>query len=294
MSKRKRYGAEEIIAKLREAEVHLAQGQTVGQTARHLGISEQTLLPLAARVRRDAGRPGEASEGAGAREQPAETAGRRASAGQLDPARGGPGKLLSPAKRRRAVAHARTTLRISERRACRVVGQARATQRYAPHGSPDEQALVTRMVALASRFGRYGYRRVTALLRQEGWRVNHKRVERLWRREGLKVPAKQTKRGRLWLADGSIVRRRAEYRDHVWSDSVFERTADGRKLRLLTIVDEYTRECLAIDVARRLNSEHVLTRLAELFVRRGVPGHIRSDIQTRCCPPGAWLDRPAA
>ena len=91
------------------------------------------------------------------------------------------------------------------------------------------------------------------------------------------MPPHETKRGRLWLADGSIVRRRAEYRDHVWSDSVFERTADGRKLRLLTIVDEYTRECLAIDVARRLNSEHVLTRLAELFVRRGVPGHIRSD-----------------
>ncbi len=133
-------------------------------------------------------------------------------------------------------------------------------------------------MALASRFGRYGYRRVTALLRQEGWRVNHKRVERLWRQEGLKVPAKQPKRGRLWLADGSIVRRRAEYRDHVWAyDFVFDRTADGRKLRLLTIVDEYTRECLAIDVARRLNSEHVLTRLAELFVRRGVPVHIRSD-----------------
>jgi transposase InsO family protein len=134
------------------------------------------------------------------------------------------------------------------------------------------------MVALASRFGRYGYRRVTALLRQEGWRVNHKRVERLWRQEGLKVPAKQPKRGRLWLADGSIVRRRAEHRDHVWSyDFVFDRTADGRKLRLLTIVDEHTRECLAIDVARRLNSEDVLTRLAELFVRRGVPVHIRSD-----------------
>ncbi len=134
------------------------------------------------------------------------------------------------------------------------------------------------MVALASRFGRYGYRRVTALLRQEGWHVNHKRVERLWRQEGLKVPAKQPKRGRLWLADGSIVRRRAEYRDHVWSyDFVFERTADGRKLRLLTIVDEHTRECLAIDVARRLGSEDVLTRLAELFVHRWVPVHIRSD-----------------
>ncbi len=104
------------------------------------------------------------------------------------------------------------------------------------------------MVALATRFGRYGYRRVTALLRQEGWRVNHKRVERLWRQEGLKVPQRQPKRRRLWLGDGSIVRRRAEHRDHVWSyDFVFDRTADGRPLRLLPIVDEYTRECLSIN-----------------------------------------------
>ena len=134
------------------------------------------------------------------------------------------------------------------------------------------------MVALATRFGRYGYRRVTALLRQEGWRVNHKRVERLWRQEGLKVPQRQPKRRRLWLGGGSIVRRRAEHRDHVWSyDFVFDRTDDGRPLRLLAIVDEYTRECLSIDVGRRLNSEHVLARLAELFVRRGVPEYIRSD-----------------
>ena len=134
------------------------------------------------------------------------------------------------------------------------------------------------MVALATRFGRYGYRRVTALLRQEGWRVNHKRVERLWRQEGLKVPQGQPRRRRLWLGDGSIVRRRAEHRDHVWFyDFVFDRTADGRPLRLLPIVDEYTRECLSIDVGRRLNSEHVLARLAELFVRRGVPEYIRSD-----------------
>ena len=108
--------------------------------------------------------------------------------------------------------------------------------------------------------------------------MNHKRVERLWRQEGLRVPQRQPKRRRLWLGDGSIVRRRAEHRDHVWSyDFVFDRTADGRPLRLLPIVDEYTRECLSIDVGRRLNSEHVLARLAELFVRRGVPEYIRSD-----------------
>ena len=172
----------------------------------------------------------------------------------------------------------RGSISVSERRACRVVGQARATERYVPTESADERALLARIVALATRFGRYGYRRITALLKGEGWRVNHKRVERLWRQEGLKVPQKQPKRGRLWLADGSIVRRRAEHPNHVWSyDFVFDRSADGRPLRMLTIVDEFTRECLAIDVARRLNSQDVLARLADLCVERAVPEHIRSD-----------------
>ena len=133
------------------------------------------------------------------------------------------------------------------------------------------------MVELACQYGRYGYRRITALLRAEGFAVNHKRVERLWRREGLKVPAKQPKRGRLWLTDGSCVRLRPERKDHVWSyDFVQARTRDGRAFRMLTVIDEFTRECLAIDVARRLTSDDVLERLSDLFVRRGVPGHIRS------------------
>jgi transposase InsO family protein len=133
-------------------------------------------------------------------------------------------------------------------------------------------------VALATRFGRYGYRRIAALLRQEGWQVNHKRVERLWREEGLRVPKKQPKRGRLYLADGSIVRLRAEHPNHVWAyDFVQDLTADGRKLRLLTVVDEYTRECLAIEVARRLRSQDVLAVLADLCVRRGPPTYLRSD-----------------
>ncbi len=134
------------------------------------------------------------------------------------------------------------------------------------------------MIELAIQFGRYGYRRITELLRREGWRVNHKRVERLWRREGLKVPQRQPKRRRLWLNDGSCVRLRPEYRDHVWSyDFVTDRTHDGRSIRLLTILDEYSRECLAIDVERKLNSDHVLHRLADLFARRGAPQYIRSD-----------------
>lgn len=142
----------------------------------------------------------------------------------------------------------------------------------------DEPRLVRDMVRLATQYGRYGYRRVTQLLRGEGWRVNHKRIERLWRREGLKVPKKQPKRRRLWLNDGSCVRLRPAHTDHVWSyDFVHARTHDGRAFRMLTLIDEYTRECLAIDVARQLKSENVLERLSDLFVQRGCPDHIRSD-----------------
>ena len=142
----------------------------------------------------------------------------------------------------------------------------------------DEPRLVHRMTELATTYGRYGYRRITGLLRGEGWSVNHKRIERLWRREGLKVPQKQPKRGRLWLADGSCVRRRPEYRHHVWAyDFVADRTHDGRPLKILTVVDEYARECLAIVVARRLRSTDVLETLAELFLTHGLPAHIRSD-----------------
>jgi len=138
--------------------------------------------------------------------------------------------------------------------------------------------LVQEMVELASAYGRYGYRRITALLRQRGWRVNHKRVERLWRREGLKVPRKQPKRKRLWLNDGSCIRRRPERKNHVWSyDFVLTRTADGGAVRLLTILDEYARECLAIRVERKLTSEEVMETLAELLPLRGAPKYLRSD-----------------
>jgi len=176
------------------------------------------------------------------------------------------------------VEYVRRKLGVSERRTCRVLGQSRSTQRHSRQLTDDQSLLVSRIVQLASEYGRYGYRRITALLKQEGFYVNHKRVERIWRQEGLKVPRKQPKRGRLWLNDGSCVRRRAEYPNHLWSyDMVFDRTYDGRPLRILTIVDEYTRECLALDVGRRLTSEDVLQRLEYLFILRGAPVYIRSD-----------------
>lgn len=142
----------------------------------------------------------------------------------------------------------------------------------------DEEALTAAIVALARKFGRYGYRRITDLLQMAGWQVNAKRVQRIWRAEGLKVPSKQPKRGRLWLTDGSCIRLRPEHRNHVWAyDFVSERTHDGRKLRLLTVIDEYTRECLAIRVQRRMTSHDVLYALSELFLEHGIPEHIRSD-----------------
>jgi putative transposase len=169
-------------------------------------------------------------------------------------------------------------LHASERRVCKVLGQARSTQRHNHCISTYEELLVARVVELATQYGRYGYRRVTALLKQEGWQVNHKRVERIWRMEGLKVPQKQPKRKRLWLNDGSCVRLRPEHKDHVWSyDIVAARTSDGRPLRILTLLDEYTRECLAIVVNRKITAQDVIDQLFQLFIFRGVPEHIRSD-----------------
>lgn len=167
---------------------------------------------------------------------------------------------------------------MSERRACRLLGQSRTAQRYQPVVREDEDALTAAIVRLAGQYGRYGYRRVTALLRDEGWHVNHKRVERIWRREGLRVPARQPKRGRLWLNDGSCIRLRPCWRNHVWAyDFVQARTHDGKAFRMLTVIDEYTRECLAIETARTLRHDDVLACLTDLFTEHGPPDHIRSD-----------------
>jgi putative transposase len=176
------------------------------------------------------------------------------------------------------VEHARQKYGVSERQACRVLKQGRGTQRYQPAHRTDEDALTQAIIALASEYGRYGYRRITAKLQEAGWAVGKDRVQRIWRREGLKVPQKQRPRGRLWLNDGSCVRLRPERANHVWSyDFVSAMTHDGRTLRMLTLIDEYTRESLAIRVARRLGRYEVIEALADVMLFRGTPEHIRSD-----------------
>ena len=188
------------------------------------------------------------------------------------------GELLSSARRCRCVEQVRGKLGVSERRACAAPGQHRSTQRRTPRGGDDEEQLTEDIIALAREYGRYGHRKIAERLRLAGWVVNDRRVERMWRREGLKVPSKQPKRRRLWLGDGSCIRLRAEHRNHVWSYAYVEdRTDDGRKYRMLNIVDEFTRECLAIRVARRVRSIDVIELLAEWFLVRAVPGYIRSD-----------------
>lgn len=185
---------------------------------------------------------------------------------------------MSPAKKRRAIQRAQQALQVSERRACRAAEQPRSTQRLEPRIKSDEEPLRQAVIALALEYGRYGYRQITGLLRLDGWRVNHKRIERIWRQEGLKVPKKQPKRRRLWMNDGSCIRLRPERKNHVWTyDFVADRTHDGRSMRMLTVLDEYTRECLAIRVERKIKADGVLEELSRLMVDRGTPEHLRSD-----------------
>jgi putative transposase len=167
---------------------------------------------------------------------------------------------------------------VSERRACRVLGQPRATQRQQPRAQEEEGRLVARMLELVRQHPRYGYRRIGALLRREGWRVNRKRVHRLWRQQGLKVPRKQRKKRRLGSSANSCVRRPAEHKDHVWAwDFLHDRTSDGGPLKWFTLVDEYTRECLALEVRRGMTAKAVSEVLAEVVRERAAPAHIRSD-----------------
>ena len=166
----------------------------------------------------------------------------------------------------------------SERRICCALDISRSAVRYEPEPREDESALTGAIIKLAGQYGRYGYRRVHALLQLQGWEVSHGRVLRLWQREGLKVPPKQPKRRRLWLNGGSCIRLRPERPNHVWSwDFVFDRTDDGRPIKLMVVIDEYTRECLTIHVARRIRAKDAIDVFADLMESHGIPEHIRSD-----------------
>jgi len=186
--------------------------------------------------------------------------------------------VVTAEQRRQAVRFLCEAFGVSERRACRVLGQPRSTQRQRPKPREEEGRLVARMLELVRRHPRYGYRRIWALLRREGWRVNRKRVHRLWRQQGLKVPRKQRKRRRLGSSANSCARRPAEHKGHVWAwDFLHDRTADGRPLKWFTLVDEYTRECLALEVRRGMTAQAVSAVLAEVVGERGAPAHVRSD-----------------
>lgn len=182
----------------------------------------------------------------------------------------------------------------SERRICRALHISRNTLRYELKKLPDENSLTIRITELACRYGRYGYRRITALLRAEGWIVNKKRVARIWRQQGLKVPGKQPKKGRLWLNESSCIRLRAERKNHVWSyDFVEDKLSNGRKLRWLNIIDEYTRECLASVPQRSWKHTDIIELLSGLFIQRGCPSYIRSDNGSEFTAKAirGWLER---
>lgn len=186
--------------------------------------------------------------------------------------------MTSPARRREAVALAQRTCAVSERRACRSINQPRSTQRYAPRVADDEAKLVKHMHVLVRLHPRYGYRRIRALLRQDGWRMNLKRVHRLWRREGFKVPRRQHKKRRLGHAGNGILRHRPEHKNHVWTwDFIHDRDERGRPMKWFSLVDEYTRECLALEVERGLTSRAVIDIVAQVVLIRGAPRYIRSD-----------------
>ncbi|WAJ26691.1 IS3 family transposase [Antarcticirhabdus aurantiaca] len=275
---RKKPSPEEIVAKLRQVDVLVSQGRPVAEAVRTIGVTSFTYY----RWRKEYGGL-KVDQVKRLKELEKENERLRKAVSDLTLEKlilkeAAFGKLVSPARRRQCIEHVMKKHGVKERLACRVLGQHRSTQRKAPKGRADDAALRADIIELATRYGRYGYRRIAALLREAGWVVNVKRVERIWRQEGLKVPAKQPKRGRLWLNDGSCVRLRPERPNHVWSyDFVEDRTHNGRKFRMLNVIDEFTRECLCIRIDRKLRSSDVIDVLSDLFILRGVPGHIRSD-----------------
>src|SRR6185437_13782041 len=274
---RKSYKPEEIVAKLRQVDVLISRGQSVAEAIRSIGVSEVTYY----RWRQEFGGL-KSDQIKRLKELETENTRLRRAVSDLTLDKlilqEGPGettKPRAPPRLHRACSRRAVDLRAACLRRSRSASLDAAQD---PVGPSRRRTAETNIIELARQYGRYGYRKIAELLRRAGWLVNDKRVERIWRREGLKVPARQPKRARLWLNDGSCMRLRAERPNHVWSyDFLEERTHEGRKLRLLNIIDEFTHECLAIRVSRRLKSVDVIDVLSDLFILRGVPEHIRSD-----------------
>ena len=186
--------------------------------------------------------------------------------------------MVGPARKREAVAHLIEECDASQRRACKVVRQPRSTNRYVPKGYPEEERLKKRLKEISDTEPRWGYRTAARQLRREGWLINDKRVQRLWREEGLKVPQRQRKKRRLGKSQNSSQRQRASAPNQVWSyDFVMDQTSDGRRLKMLCVLDEYTRESLAIHVARNIGALEVIEVLQAIVKERGVPRYLRSD-----------------
>jgi putative transposase len=203
---------------------------------------------------------------------------------------------VSPARRRRAVEHLQRVFGVSQRWACQLVGQHRSIQRHQPVEPDRDRALGTELRQFSRAHPRWGYRRAHAQLRQQGWTVNRKAVQRRWREEGLRVPTKRRKRQRLGTSTTPADRLAAEHPDHVWAlDYQYDQTEDGRRLKLLNVVDEHTREALAIEVARRIDADATVKVLDRLVVQRGAaPRFIRCDIHSEWRADGACGVRPAA
>jgi putative transposase len=268
--RRRRHTPEQVIRKLREADRLLGEGVAVPEVAKELEVSEQTLhrwrLQYGGLKAEDAKR---------LKELERENAKlKRIVADQLLEIDAwkeiGRGKLVSPSRRRAAVAMLSERLGVSERRACRITGQHRSTQRHRSPAHDRDDALRDELRRLSRAHPRWGYRRAWASLREQGWEANRKKIQRLWREEGLRVPRRTRKRQRLGASTVEGARLRAERPDQVWAlDFQFDTTVDGRVLKLLHVVDEHTREALAIEVERRIDADRTVAVLDRIVRRRG-------------------------
>jgi putative transposase len=277
--KRRRHTPEQIIRKLREADRLLAEGHQVPEVAKQLEISEATYHRWRAQYGGLKADDRQAAQGTGGRERSVEADRGRQGAADPGPQGAGAGKLVSPARRRRAVEHLQRVFGVSQRWACQLVGQHRSTQRHRPVELDRDRALREQLRRLSRAHPRWGYRRAHAVLREQGWTVNRKAVQRRWREEGLRVPVQRRKRQRLGISSCPADRLAAEHPDQVWAlDYQFDQTTDGRVLKLLNVVDEHTREALAITVDRRIDADATVAVLDRLVAERGRPPRfIRCD-----------------